>query len=385
VAEAIAAIPGPGPTAPKVIAVDIASGVDGRTGEVPGPAVRADVTVTFQAAKPGHVLLPGSAHAGTLVVADIGLPLDTRWGITTAADVEPLVPLPSGESQKRSRGVLLLIAGSTGMGGAPTLAALSARRAGTGLLVVATPASVSDRVGAAVPEALTVALPEAGGGITEDAVGELERWLGEAGAVAVGPGLGRAPGTIAFVRALLATATQPVVADADALFAVASGDGPGSLLTARRAPTLVTPHAGEFSRLAPDAQEWGATRLAQAAGAAAAWGATVLLKGNDTVIAEPGGRLAVNRTGTAVLATGGTGDVLTGLTGSLTAQGLNVFDAARLGAFVHGRSGQLATRDLGPISVAAGDVAAHLPGAFVELLSGRAADLAGARALGAFR
>jgi NAD(P)H-hydrate epimerase len=163
----------------------------------------------------------------------------------------------------------------------------------------------------------------------------------------------------------LAAYDGPAVVDADALFAL----GTGGALAERQGPTLVTPHAGEFARLAPGAE---GTRLDQAADRAGAWKATVLLKGDNTVVADPDGRLAVNPTGVPSLATGGTGDVLTGLTGSLLAQGLDPFDAARLGAWVHGRAAALAVADLGPVSVAAGDVAEHLPGAFQELLRERA-------------
>jgi ADP-dependent NAD(P)H-hydrate dehydratase / NAD(P)H-hydrate epimerase len=345
-----------------VVAVDIPSGVDGATGEVAGEAVTAAVTVTFQAVKPGHVLPPGSGHTGRLVVADIGLPLEPgRWGVSEAADLVGLVPLPRAELHKRSRGVLLLVGGSPGMGGAPTLMGLGARRGGTGLLVLAVPASVADRVGAAVPEALTVALPESGGGLARNADDACRRWLGEATAIGVGPGLGRADGTQKVVRGLLAAYPGPAVVDADALSALGTG-GP---LAERRGPTLLTPHAGEFARLAPDAH---GTRLETAADRAAAWGATVLLKGDHTVVADPDGRLAVNPTGVPALASGGTGDVLTGLTGALLAQGLAPFDAGRLGAWVHGRAGALAVEDLGPVSVAAGDIAGHLPAAFRELL-----------------
>jgi NAD(P)H-hydrate epimerase len=345
-----------------VVAVDIPSGVDGATGEVAGEAVQAAVTVTFQAVKPGHVLPPGSDRTGRLEVAGISLPLEPgRWGVSEAADLTGLVPLPGPEQHKRTRGVLLLVGGSPGMGGAPTLMGLAARRAGTGLLVIAVPASVADRVGAAVPEALTVALPESGGGLAGNADDACRRWLGEATAIGVGPGLGRADGTQKVVRGLLAAYDGPAVVDADALFAL----GTGEPLAERPAPTLVTPHAGEFARLAPGAS---GTRLEQAADRAAAWGVTVLLKGNHTAIADPDGRLVVNPTGVPALATGGTGDVLTGLTGSLLAQGLDPFDAGRLGAWVHGRAGALAAADLGPVSVAAGDVAGHLPGAFRELL-----------------
>jgi hydroxyethylthiazole kinase-like uncharacterized protein yjeF len=347
----------------RVLAVDIPSGVDGATGAVPAQAVQADATVTFQAAKPGHVLAPGSGLVGRLEVVDIGLPLAPGpLGITEAADLTGLVPLPQAEQHKRSRGVLLAVGGSSDLGGAPTLVGLAAHRSGAGLLVLAVPASVAQRVGAAVPEALTVHLPEADGGITPDAVAACRRWLEEATALAIGPGLGRSAATVEAVKALLARFERPAVVDADGLFAL----GTGAALAERQAPTLVTPHAGEFARMAPDAK---GTRLHQAADRARRWRATVLLKGNHTVVAEPGGRLAVNPTGTPVLATGGTGDVLTGLAGVLLAHGLDPFDTGRLGAWVHGRAGALAARALSPVSVAAADVAEHLPAAFAELLA----------------
>jgi len=356
-----------------VVAVDIPSGVDGATGAVAGEAISATVTVTFQAAKPGHVLPPGSRRTGRLVVADIGLPLPggpPAWGISEAADLAGLARaiMPGHETHKRSRGVLLAIGGASGMGGAPLLMGLGAHGGGFGLLVLATPASVAGEFALVLPEALTAALPEADGGITPDAVDACKRWLDEATAVAIGPGLGRSPATGEAVRQLLAAYDGPMVVDADGLFALGTGDP----LVERQAPTLVTPHAGEFARLAPDLDASGGpggTRLHQAIEGARRWGVTVLLKGDNTVIAEPGGRLAVNPTGVPALATGGTGDVLTGLCGTLLAQGLRPFDAARLGAWVHGRAGALAAAALSPVSVAAGDVARHLPAAFRELLT----------------
>ncbi len=269
-----------------VIAVDIPSGVDGATGEVAGEAVHAEVTVTFQALKPGHVLPPGSEHAGRIEVADIGLPLQQgHWGVSEAGDLAGLVPVPRSETHKRSRGVLLAIGGSTGMGGAPILMGRAARRSGAGLLILAVPASIAERVGQAVPEALTAPLPEADGGITPAAVDACKRWLDEATAIAIGPGLGRSQATQEAVRGLLAAYRGAAVVDADGLFAL----GAGEPLTERKEPTLVTPHAGEFARLSPHAE---GTRLHRAADRARAWGVTVLLKGNDTVVAEPGGRLA---------------------------------------------------------------------------------------------
>ena len=360
VAEAIAAVNEAGK---PVVAVDIPSGVDGATGAVPGGAVRATVTVTFQALKPGHVLAPGSELAGRVELADIGLPLGPlAWGVSQAADLVELLPRLPFETHKRRRGVLLVVAGGPGMVGAATLVGWGARRAGTGLLVLAVPERAEQRVGAAVPEALTLALPEEGGAITAAAADTCAGWLAQATALAIGPGLGRAPGTRQAVLKLLSSFAGPAVVDADALFAL----GAGEPLRDRPGPTLLTPHEGEFARLAPAAQ---GTRLHRAAAQAAAWDACVLLKGRHTVIAEPGGRLAVNPTGTPVLATGGTGDVLTGAAGALLAQGLAPFDAARLAAWVHGRAGSLAAERLGPLSVAASDVAEHLPAAFQELVA----------------
>jgi ADP-dependent NAD(P)H-hydrate dehydratase / NAD(P)H-hydrate epimerase len=337
---AAAAISAANAAGAPVVAVDIPSGVDGSTGEVAAEAIDAQVTVTFQALKPGHVLAPGADRAGRIEVADIGLPLPRGpWGVSEASDLVGLVPVPSAETHKRSRGVLL---------------------------VLAVPASIAERVGAGVPEALTVALPESDGGITPAAVDACKRWLDEATAIAIGPGLGRAQGTQEAVRGVLAAFHGRAVVDADGLFALGTG-GP---LVDRGSPTLLTPHAGEFARLDPGAE---GTRLEAPSGLARRVGATVLLKGNDTVIVDPSGRLVVNRTGTPVLASGGTGDVLTGLTGALLCQGLDPFDAARLGAWVHGRAGAIAAGDLSPVSVAAGDVADHLPAAFRELLGrGRA-------------
>jgi NAD(P)H-hydrate epimerase len=372
---AAAAISAANAAAAPVVAVDIPSGVDGSTGEVAAEAIGARVTVTFQALKPGHVLPPGSSRAGRVEVADIGLPLaQGLWGVSEASDLMGLVPVPRAETHKRSRGVLLAIGGSTGMGGAPTLMGRAARRAGAGLLVLAVPGSIAERVGAAVPEALTVALPDGEGGITPAAVDACKRWLDEATALAIGPGLGRTQGTQEAVRGLLAAFQGRAVVDADGLFAL----GTGEPLVDRRNPTLLTPHAGEFARLDPSAE---GTRLEAASGLARRVGATVLLKGNDTVIVDPSGRLVVNPTGTPVLASGGTGDVLTGLTGALLAQGLDPFDAGRLGAWVHGRAGAIASGDLSPVSVAAGDVADHLPAAFRELLArtGAPAGAAGGR------
>lgn len=358
-----------------VLAVDIASGLEPETGCVRKTAVTADVTLTFQALKLGQLLGEGPQRSGALTVADIGVALPTaRWTMSEKRDIVPLVKVPRGEQHKRRRGVVVLVAGSVGMAGAASLAAHGAQRAGAGLLVLAVPKEIAARVGAAVPEALTVALPSVDGKITPDAPAALEAWWPQATCCALGPGLGRGPLVTQAVAALLDRADVPAVVDADGLVALAelagAEGGRGGIMSRRRAGTLLTPHAGEFARLLSSQEvDREATVVAHLLALAQTWGCTTLLKGNLTFIADPLGRLAVNPTGTPVLATGGTGDVLTGVCASLIAQGMEPFDAARLGAWVHGQAGRRAARATSPVSVTAGDVVDALPQAFAELLS----------------
>lgn len=317
----------PDPAGAPVLAVDVPSGVDGLTGRVAGGAVRADRTVTFAALKPGLLFHPGRALAGEVVVADIGLDVSgTRLGLVEGADVAAWVPARPADSHKW-RAAVVLAAGSPGMTGAAHLAAAAALRAGAGMVRVATPGLDHDP---GLPtEAVGVAVPTAGW--DGPVLAQLER----AGALVLGPGLGRAAPTEAAVHQVASSAAVPVVIDGDGLAAL--GEQARERLVARRAPAVLTPHDGEFARLAGHPP--GDDRVAAARALAATTTAVVLLKGPTTVVAHPDGRACLSTTGDARLATAGTGDVLSGVVAALLAQGVEPLSAAAAGAWLHGRAG----------------------------------------------
>ena len=317
----------PDPAGAPVLAVDVPSGVDGLTGRVAGGAVRADRTVTFAALKPGLLFHPGRALAGEVVVADIGLDVSgTRLGLVEGADVAAWVPARPADSHKW-RAAVVLAAGSPGMTGAAHLAAAAALRAGAGMVRVATPGLDHDP---GLPtEAVGVAVPTAGW--DGPVLAQLER----AGALVLGPGLGRAAPTEAAVHQVASSAAVPVVIDGDGLTAL--GEQARERLVPRRAPAVLTPHDGEFARLAGHPP--GDDRVAAARALAATTTAVVLLKGPTTVVAHPDGRACLSTTGDARLATAGTGDVLSGVVAALLAQGVEPLSAAAAGAWLHGRAG----------------------------------------------
>jgi ADP-dependent NAD(P)H-hydrate dehydratase / NAD(P)H-hydrate epimerase len=360
-------------TAP-VVAVDIPSGVEGETGAVRGAAVRAVVTVTFGALKPGVVFFPGADLAGDVEVEDIGFPPDlvlSDLSLVEASDVAGWLRPRGPESHKRESGYVLVLAGSRAMTGAAVLAASSAYRAGAGLVTIAVPEGILGVVEGSITEATFLPLPETkGGAVSEEAWPVLREPLDAVGAAALGPGLTTDPSTVALVRRVVREAPVPLVIDADGLNAFA--DEP-SLLAERASPAVLTPHAGEFARLTGLAsKEVVEDRVGHARKAAAGFRATVLLKGSRTVIAEPGGRAFVNPTGGSYLATGGTGDVLTGAVGAFLARGLDAADAAAAGAFVHGLAGRMAAERLGE-GVVASDVVAHLAHAVLAVRPGHGA------------
>lgn len=357
-AVAISAIP----RAARVLAVDIPSGVNGHSGMVDGPAVRADVTVAIQALKVGHVIEPGAGQAGHLVIADIGITVDDpdAWLADPHVAVRVL-PSRGRLAHKWSCGSVLVLGGSVGMGGAPTLTAHAAERAGAGLVVAGVPAPVQLQVATALPEVMVTPLPADPqgriGSAAFDALDQLERF----GAVAIGPGLGRSEIVSRFVRDALAAVSVPVVLDADGLNAIRGDD-----LEARVGPTVITPHDGELRRLGCD-PDGPHGRLHAAALAAEAWGVTVLLKGPSTIVATAGGAPTVCRGGGPQLATAGSGDTLCGLIAAYLARGASTHDAAVAAASVHARAAWLAAGD--GRWVIASDLHAHL-GAAEEKLRG---------------
>jgi NAD(P)H-hydrate epimerase len=349
-------------TGAPVIAADVPSGVDASTGEVAGPAVRATATATFHRAKPGLWIHPGKANAGAVEVIEIGIPP----GAPTDAEIgliEPRVldemPRRRPDSTKFSSGNVFVIGGSSGLTGAPTMAAMAAMRAGAGYVTVGAPASLEGTFAARLLEAMLRGLPEEDGSLTAEAVEPAVEAIQRADAVVLGPGLGRTDGARAFARAMYERVDVPLVVDADGLNALA-----GIELPDRSWPTVLTPHAGELGRLLDlDSAEIGAHRLAHARAAAARTRALVVLKGDDTLVASPGGRVAISPGGAPGLATAGTGDVLSGVLGAMLAKGLAPEHAACAAVHVHLRAGQLAAEPHGPDAVIASDVIARLPDA----------------------
>jgi NAD(P)H-hydrate epimerase len=390
VAEAIDMVNG---AAAPVVSVDVPSGVDASTGVVSGRAVRAAVTVTFHAAKPGLWIHPGKAHAGEVETIDIGIPRGAPDGTggrggapdgdrredgressaigligPTALDV---LPRRGADSTKFSSGHVLVAGGSRGLTGAPRMAASAAMRAGAGYVTACVPGSLQTVIASAgPPELMTRGLPDDDGGFSADGVEGVLEAAKRGGALALGPGLGRSDGAFAFARRLAREADVALVLDADGLNAHA---GRLTELAARSAPTVLTPHAGELGRLLElNSEEIERERLRYVRAAAEQAGAVVVLKGDDTLIADPSGRVAVSPGGSPALATAGTGDVLTGVIAALLSQGLDPFTAAAAGVWLHAAAGREAARRQGaPEGVVASDVIAALPAARTGRAGGR--------------
>ncbi|MFI0270386.1 NAD(P)H-hydrate dehydratase [Streptomyces luteogriseus] len=342
--EAVPLAAAAGSSRGAVVAVDLPSGVDADTGEVHGHAVRADLTVTFGTHKPGLLIDPAREYAGSVRLVDIGLelPAEPELEALQHDDVARLLPVPGAESDKYRRGVVGIAAGSARYPGAAVLAVSGALRGGAGAVRYVGPAG--DAVIARFPETL---VSDQG----PKHAGRVQAWV-------VGPGAGDDAATVAEVLA----ADVPVLIDADGL-RLADAE----VVRGRRAPTLMTPHAGEAAALlGVERAEVEGGRLAAVRELARRYGATVLLKGSTTLVADSGGgAVRVNPTGTGWLATAGSGDVLSGLGGSLLAAGLSAVDAASAGAYLHGLAGRLAAEGA---PVGAHDVADAVPEAWRNVL-----------------
>lgn len=370
-AKAIAAI-NHAPAA--VVSVDIPSGVDGSTGRVDGPAVRADTTVVMAVEKIGTALPPGALYAGRVRVVDIGIPV-TGAGAAFLLDPPAEIPRRDPTAHKRSAGSVALLAGSDSMQGAALLTVRGAQRIGAGYVTLGSTERVKAAAHRACPEALVVRVTDADalGPESLDAFAEV---VERADALAIGPGLGDGDRQRALVGRVIAEVDRPLVLDADALNVLARDPSP---LARRRMEheVVLTPHPAELARLLDvstgDVQR---DRVASASAAAERWGAVVILKGWRSVIASPSGdgvRVEICPTGGPELATAGTGDVLTGAIAGLGGG----HAAAAAGAYVHGLAGTLAGRDGGPAGVVAWDVAEALPQAWERIAAGERVDWLG--------
>jgi NAD(P)H-hydrate epimerase len=337
-----------------VVSVDLPSGVDASTGAVEGPAVQAEATVTFHALKVGHVVAPGRFQAGEVVVADIGLEAAPTRVSRANRSVLGLVPRRTERDNKYSAGSVLVVGGSTGLTGAPSLSSEAALRAGAGIVTACVPASLNLVFEQRLVEVMTRPCPDEGGTMTPEAADEILDAAERAGAIALGPGLGRTEGARALVGFLLDRLEKPVVLDADGLWALA---GHLDWVFSREAPTVLTPHAGELGRLLGRPSAWvAANRLDAVQAGADDTGAVVLLKGADTLVAGPGRNPVVADLGNAGLASAGSGDVLTGVVASFLAKGMEAGRAAIAAAAACGTASHVAAGRHGAAGMIARDV-----------------------------
>jgi NAD(P)H-hydrate epimerase len=362
------------PSGATRIAVDIPTGVDANNGAVLGPALRAHRTLCMGVLKVGAVVYPGAGYAGRAEAVQIGIPPDLIDGIGVLVpdpvDVADMLPKRSENSNKGTYGRLLVVAGSGDFMGAPGLVSVAALRAGAGLAEVASTADVCRNVASHALEPIYLVLPEVDHHVGRDATRAIGGVLSRVTAVVYGPGLGASDDVLSLTREVLEMLSDPhsppAVIDADGLNALSRIEGWWNT----DARLVLTPHPGEMSRLSgiPTAA-LQSNRLAVAAEHASRWRKTLALKGAGTIIADPSNGVSVNTTGSGNLATGGTGDVLSGIIGGLLAQGCDLWCAAVAGVYLHGHAGDLIAEEMGMSGTLAGDLLSRIPLARRSILS----------------
>lgn len=353
------------------LAVDLPSGLNGGSHEIPGPHLEAEMTVTFAAPKVAHILPPAADSVGEVVVADLGIPpelVENAAGdlfLLQAGELASLLMPRPANGHKGDFGHVLLMAGAPGRAGAAILAARGAVRGGAGLVTVAVPGTILTAVDGGSFESMTLALEVSGDALAPGAADQLLEAAAGKDVLALGPGLGLEPSTVEVIRRVCREVSLPLVIDADGLNAFA---GEPETLAGRVAPTLLTPHPGELGRLLDVAtSEVVADRPGMARRAAAVARALVVLKGHLSLLIDEQGRTWVNPTGNPGMATGGSGDVLTGILAALIAQGYALPLAAQLGIYLHGLAGDIAIESTGMTALAADDLVEHLGTAFDRL------------------
>jgi ADP-dependent NAD(P)H-hydrate dehydratase / NAD(P)H-hydrate epimerase len=353
-------------TKKPVFAVDIPSGLNADTGAVCGVCIKATATATFAFAKTGHLLYPGNEHTGSLRVIDIGIPgfaaqkQNLRFQVLEKQTIAPwFLPRPFN-SHKGFFGHLLILAGSAGKTGAAALCATAAKRIGTGLVTLGVPESIHAVMEPMVVEPMTVALPEtASGTLSSDGLDRILALAEDRQALAIGPGLGTDPNTRDLVRSLVEHCPLPLIMDADAVTAMA---GCPELFTARKSPAVLTPHPGEMARLAGiTPAQVQADRPGTARNFAEKYQVILVLKGAQTLIALPDGRIFLCPAGNPGMATGGMGDVLTGMIAGLAAQKFSLENAAAAGVFIHGLCGDILADAVGGFGFLATDMVQTIP------------------------
>ena len=354
-----------------VVAIDIASGVEADTGQVRSAAVKATETVVLGLYKPGNLLYPGAEYAGNTRVADIGIPLELltcssiKQNIITKEYIRRIKPVRPPDAHKGTAGRVLVVAGSRGMTGAAALTSLAALRAGAGLVTLAINEQLHDIMEVKLTEVMTSPLPGSAEGFIDAAsIEQVMELAGKANVLAIGPGMGTQASTSEAVREIIRRAEIPMVIDADALNALS---GFTEVLAQLQALAVLTPHPGEMARLTGQSVgQINSDRIGAARQAAYRWESIVVLKGMPTVVAFPDGEVYINTTGNEGMATGGTGDVLTGITAAFMAQGLSSHEAAVTAVYMHGLAGDLAAAE-GKIGRIAGDLLVNLPAAILQV------------------
>ena len=349
----------------EVTAVDIPSGVEADSGIVREMAVQAQQTVTFALPKLGLLLYPGAKFVGQLKVVDIGIPKqviaqqEIETNLITADLATKLLPLRDDNSHKGNYGKLLLVTASTGMTGAAVLTARASLKMGAGLVTVGIPSSVNPILETKLTEAMTYPLAETkDGSLDVGAIAEVEKLMGSRDVLAIGPGLTTTGEVATVVNQLLTKIEEPIVVDADGLNVIDDLE----ILKEREAATILTPHPGEMSRLLEQPiKEIEVNRVEIAREFAMEYGVVLVLKGSRTVIATPSGEVYLNYSGNSALATGGSGDVLTGLITSLVGQDLAPVDASIIAVYLHGLAAELSSEELTKYSTTPSDVIDYLP------------------------
>lgn len=355
-----------------IFSVDVPSGINSDSGEICGICINADKTVTFGGYKIGMFMYPAADCTGEIVPDMISVPRyivdgqNLQVNVTDSEFVRNIIGERGNNSHKGDYGRLLIIAGSQGMSGAAFMAAQSALRSGAGLITLACPASINTVLESKTTEVMTLPLGDSDGHFAENAFEELRESLDKAGAVLIGPGIGRSPQAAELVRAVLKHSRVPVVVDADAINAVAEDM---SILAECACELIFTPHTMEFSRLTGlNVSYIEDNRLEVSREFSEEYGAVLLLKGHHTIVTDPSLTQYINNTGNPGLASGGSGDVLAGITASLAARGIQTAEAAAAAAYIHGMAGDIAAQSYSHEAMSALDVINCLPQTFCRIL-----------------
>jgi NAD(P)H-hydrate epimerase len=363
-----------------VLSIDVPSGISSDTGQVMGVAVRAQHTVTFGLPKRGHFLYPGAEYTGRLFVEHIGFPEELLTSHELNVDmlekktISSFVPSRPTYSHKGTYGHVFVIAGSRGKTGAALMTAKSCMRTGAGLVTLGVPESLMDVFQSRVTEEMTLPLPDQGGSLSAKAIEPILQFLSQkANILCIGPGIGVSDETEKVIEAVVKSSPVPIVIDADGLNSIPNT----GVLKNAQAPLILTPHPGELSRLLSKASKGKdpsssitaieEDRINTAISFARDEGVYLVLKGVPTIVAEPEGKAFINSTGNPGMATGGAGDVLTGIIASFLGQGLSPLNASILGVYIHGLAGDVAAAEKGEHSVIAPDIIESLPSAFRQL------------------